>query len=157
MSVIITPHFPADKASLLWSWMKLDQDLNFDDFGPKTLCHFKSELARRVQHEMTWGVYVDRELAGYLGAVRQSPMSAFTHGIVISPVHRGKGVGYAAVQLMLADLHELGVTKVLAGFFADNLKIKSLFKRLGGVEEAYFTDVTRVGGELTDMRIWSLP
>ena len=156
MNVIITSPFPTEKASLLWGWMNADRNANLDDFGPKTLCMFKAELNRRVQYEKTYGVYLDDELVGYVGIVRQSLMTAFTHGILISPAHRSKGVGYAAMLLVLDELRKSGVRKVLAGFFADNYAIQRLFMRLGGHQEGLFTDVTMRGGETIDMKMWSI-
>lgn len=59
-------------------------------------------------------------------------------GWVVAPAHRGQGYAVEAVRAAVTIAFELGVHRVEAGCFADNLATRRVMEKVGLRQEGYF-------------------
>lgn len=137
----------------VWGWLQVDPTANFDDYGPQNQEQFANECQRRFQSEWIWGVAVDGQRAGAVGAVSMTPRLVSLHGIVFRESVRGTGAAHIGVSKVLDVLWNNGVEKVIASYFSDNMRVHSFLKKLGAVEEGYLKAHTIRNGEPIDMRL----
>lgn len=127
-----------------------------DDFAPSDVGTFALEVARRIENEITAGIYVGSDLVGFVGAIKLSAVAYQLRGLVIDPSYRGALIGTSALILFRTQLKGMGAEKIIGSCFGNNHAIKRLFYRIGGNEEGYIRRVTKVAGQWTDVRMFDL-
>ena len=155
--VQIRSPFPPEFAAKLWVWLNKPRKPNFDDYGPASPAEFGHDLAHRITRERTWGIWLDDEIAGYLGFVSHNPILGQFRGLVIAPRFRGQGVGSKALKQTVDQLHSEGFRKLMVQTFSDNQQIRQMFHKLGFHQEGYLSAATRREGKPLDIRIMCSP
>jgi len=154
MLQLISP-FPQDHYAEAWKWLREFPDANFDDYGPQNQDAFAAEMARRAKTERTWGVLLDGELCGVIGALALSPDRRLWtwHGICFAQRVHHSGVPQEAVQRIIAELFESGCAKLCAGFFSHNFRIERFLASLGFLNEGVLRRHTLQHGQPVAMRL----
>jgi|SRR5579864_8788951 len=145
--------FPAEAISLVWDWMNEFPLANFDDYGPNNLAEFVEEMADRSLRESSWIVLADGDPVGYVGYIPITQRLGTFHGICFTKRVHGSGVAHEAIASILRDLYRLGVEKVAASFFSDNLRVGRFLTSLGAVDEGLLREHTLRNGEKMNMRV----
>lgn len=133
---IETP-FPPESTVTLWGWLHQHPDASFDDQGPRTLEEFsRAMVARRAAGERSWGFRDDRgRLCGFVGYRELWRKAGMLHGVCFARGYLDKSEKRWLVRKVLEELFGLGVEKVGAEFFADNLHIRKFLEDLGFKKE----------------------
>ena len=156
-SVWIQSPFPAEHLSLAWEWINEFPERNLDDYGPRDLASFITDIeARHAAGESTWCVYKKGQPCGIISYKPWTPMHGTFHGICFTKSVWGRETTTTAVQLVLDQIFRSGVVKVSAFHFADNIKINRFLRDLGAVQEGYLEKQAMRGGELIDMVLLAL-
>jgi GNAT superfamily N-acetyltransferase len=71
------------------------------------------------------------ESCGTIQAIRTTRQRANIQNIGVTPLHRGRGVGAALVNVALGGLQQVGVTRVGLEVTAQNVTAVRLYQRLG--------------------------
>lgn len=79
---------------------------------------------------LEYGVYRAGELIGLVNNCGTDG-DAIEIGYVIAPRHQGCGYATEAVRAVLADLHDMGFQKVIAGYFAENTASRRVMEKCG--------------------------
>jgi RimJ/RimL family protein N-acetyltransferase len=150
---LVTP-FPARHTAAVWKILLQFPRANFDDYGPKSEEAFIQELINREQRgEVIWCVEQDGNAIGVIGYSPMSPRTGAFHGIAFDKSVHGSGVPRCAVLKILETLFSQGITKVSAGYFADNQRIRHFLKALGARDEGYLREQTMRDDKPVDMRL----
>lgn len=137
----------------MWAWMQEAPDLNLDDSGPQTAEAFADELTRRLHTEWVWGVTWQDQPVGAIGVALPTARVAWFHGIVFTQAVHGLGVSQTAVLDVLGGLWDLGVAKVSASYFADNVRVGRFLSRLGAQPEGLLKQQTTRHGQPVDLQL----
>ena len=151
-TVTVRRGFPMEMAGKLWTWLHSPAEPNFDDFNRVSLSEFARTLEHRLSREHTWAIIEDDAVVGFAAFQLQSPMCGQFHGIVLKPSARGRGVGRHAVEAIVDELREAGVSKFVAAIFADNEPVRRMLAGAGFEEQGYFPRMTQRDGKPLDVR-----
>lgn len=148
MHVDLVSPFPPNNIPLLWEWLHEFPLQNFDDGGPKTLREFSAALKQReAQGQIISEVRYEGEPVGVVGIARTSPSQVEFCGVCFTRKVHGKGVALAAIRKILAYASYDGVRSAVATYFADNVAVAKMFKKLGAVEVDSFLNPTKRKGQ----------
>lgn len=128
-----------------------------DDFSPQTPDEFIAlERARVAGGEViTFAIYRDNELGGYVRVVPMLPMACEAHCIFKKSFY-GTQTTLPALNDVARQLFDAGVERITMPVFAANAAIRALIKKLGAVEEGRLREYTRQNGLPVDMILFGL-
>jgi RimJ/RimL family protein N-acetyltransferase len=153
---VIAP-FPDVALPLLWMWIEEARSQVADDFSPQTPGEFIALERQRAEsgEVITFAIYRDHELGGYVRVVPTLPMSCEAH-CIFSKSFYGYQTTLPALNDVARQLFEAGIERLTLPVFAHNTAIRSLLKRGGAVEEGTLRSYTRQNNEPVDMVIFGL-
>lgn len=154
-TVTVTLNFPASGLPLLWDWINHPRYPNCDDTSPKTLKQFMAVMPGVLDVDITFGLMADDKLIGYIGFKRVDVDAGYFRGIVIAPEYRQKGLGTAAVKIVIGLLKSMGILVMQATFFLDNHPIAYVFQKLGWKCINVWSEpsITR-DGKISPLAVW---
>ena len=98
-----------------------------------------------------WVLEVDGEIAAWIGLTsfyggRPAYNATAEVSIYIAPAHQGQGYGKVLVQRMIDHCPSLGVTTLLAIYFAHNTASRRLFDRFGFQPMGHLPEIAVLDG-----------
>jgi RimJ/RimL family protein N-acetyltransferase len=154
MNMTISQPFPEALLPEAWGWLQQFPRANFDDFGPRSCEEFLVEMRRRRESgERSWAVRSEGRAVGLVGYAQLAPHSGTFHGVCFDRSVHGTGLTRAAIEAILEQVFAEGTRKVMAGYFSDNHRVHTFFKRLGAQSEGLLRAQTYRQGQPVDMRL----
>lgn len=147
---IVSP-FPDVAVPRLWIWAQAFRSRVADDYAPSTLEEFVRDWERRAAAgRRSWGV----ERAGELGGM--FCYDPITDGVglvhtVFKKSFWGNETTLAALRIVLAELFDSGIRRVVFQCFADNASTVGLARKVGAVKEGVLRQDTMRGGKPVDV------
>ena len=109
----------------------------------------EEELARRLQHNQFYLIYLDEQLIGELsyqvdpGHLYKKEISSAWIGITIGEREgQGKGIGFLAMQYLEEQIKQQGLKRIELGVFEFNTRAVKLYQKLGYQEIGRVKDFT---------------
>ena len=130
-------------------------DHNFDDAGPKTYDDFEDRRIGLSKTERVWGVMQNGERIGAVMFQAATSRLGVLH-VVFAKAASGSGASIVAGLIIANEIVEMGVEKVMAPMFLDNLLVYRFCQRLGFWEEAIFREHVLRNGMKTDIRVMAM-
>ena len=150
----VTP-FPYDELDKLWEWIEAARKAVADDFSPTTPIEFLVDESNLPENVATFGILREGELGGYVKAVQTSPIVVEAH-CVFKQEFYGSATTIPALSLIAGQLFDCGIERITMPVYAHNFAIKSLIKKLGGVEEGRLRNYTKQNSQPVDLLIFGL-
>lgn len=156
-SIVVECPFPDVALPLLWNWIEEARHQVADDFSPQTPDEFIALERQRAEsgEVLSFAIYRDHELGGYVRVVPTLPMSVEAHCIFKREFY-GYQTTLPALNDVARQLFEAGIERLTLPVFAHNTAIRSLLKRGGAVEEGCLRAYTRQNGQPVDVIIFGL-
>lgn len=148
---LVTP-FPVDRLTDVWQWAQEFPSANFDDYGANQESDFIEQIKDRMKREVIWGVTKESRLCGIVAFLPITNRMGTFHGICFAKGHCSFIEKRRAVQGVIDSLFSLGIEKICATYFSDNVKIDRFLADLGAIEEGVLRKHTVRGGVLVDMK-----
>lgn len=148
---------------LLYHWCQAYWDMVSDDFQPHDQETF-IELQRRqysVPGSISLGVYRDGELGGLLLSTPMSPIIAQAHCFFRKGANKrdsfwGASTTIPALEKGFQFHWKSGYHKLMCLVFSENVRMKGLLTRLGGVYEGTLRNQTIRHGAYADIECWGI-
>ena len=103
---------------------------DFDDISEaKNLFRKFIELSNSDEH-FVYGIYLNEELVGFVNDCEVEDTS-IEIGYVIVPKHQNKGYASEAIKACIDELFRMGYTRVIAGYFEENIPSKNVMLNCG--------------------------
>lgn len=126
-----------------------------DDCSPQTPDEFIAQERAMSEKVLTFGIYRDNHLGGYVRVCVQNPWMCEAH-CVFSRDFFGYQTTIPALNEVARQLFENGIERITMPIFAHNSAIKGLIKKLGAVEEGRLRECTRQNGRPVDLIVFGL-
>lgn len=161
-SIEIRTPFPADSFPLLHLWAQSFWNLVADDNTPTDVVEFTREIVEQVEKYncITWGVYRDGELGGYLvfqpmtWAVDEANHILIPYFGTIHCMFKRAFWGHdntrRALDLMFAELFGAGTQALMLTVFETNPFVRGLAKSMGAKEVGPLKGRHRIKGQVID-------
>ena len=151
----ITYPFPFERFAEVWEWMQPFFASVADDFSPVTAEQFLAIEESRKDQVVTFAIWRDGELGGCVWAYPVSPILVDCH-CVFKKSFFGHRTTLPALEQVKELLFNEGVEKIQMQVFAHNNAVRSLIRKLGGVEEGRLRAHTRQQGSPIDVIVYGL-
>jgi RimJ/RimL family protein N-acetyltransferase len=129
---LVTP-FPESEIPAMWFWIQPFLNQVTADGGPTTLEEFVDRQRERADRVVSWGVYREGELGGYIEFEPGSPTMGLGHGL-FKKAFWGQKTTVPAINKAMMQVFASGVEFVMFTPFAHNAAIRALLRRIGAVE-----------------------
>lgn len=158
--ITVASPFPPESFYDLYDWIQPVWDAVSDDNSPTDREEFIDMQVAMAETETvkTWGVWKDHhELGGFVSATVQPhrPWLAVCH-CTFKKSFWGTATTLPALHAVATELFEVDIHKIEMWVFETNRAIRSLVKRLGGVEEGVLSAQTLKHGNPTSMAVYGL-
>lgn len=140
--------FSEEDWPVVWSWMEDCWIELADDFSPKDIEAFVE--IKRNQNAINIGVFVEDDLAGVFIFIPISPILTQVHTI-FRPSFRDGQTAARAAEICKEAIWRMGYWKISCVCFEDNLKVRRLIEKVGGIYEGKLLSHTQREGQLVDM------
>jgi len=136
----------------VWLWFQQAGPALLTDQGPQTMDEFVDDWLVRGARCITWGVYRDGELGGWIVYEPVTPTTGNAHCVFRKGTGRGNSfwgwkTTIPAISAALDDLFGIGVLRVGLLIQEENRTIESLILHLGAVKEALWYSVRGDDGQ----------
>ena len=119
------------------------------------------DLTKRMEDHHIYLIYLDDELIGEMNYVvdppylfKKEPGTAWLGITIGETIGRGKGIGYAAIQYLEAQVKKQGLKRIELGVFEFNNQAQKLYQKLGYQEIGRIDNFTFWQGKMwTDIRM----
>jgi len=139
--VTVRPARPGDARAFVAFWREIVAEGVFvrSEEVRHSLPEYRSRFRRsRTSWDMHEVAFAERELIGYVGAVRERhPVTSHVAslGIAVAAPHRGRGVGAALMAAAFRWAAEVGVEKVVLSVYPHNAGAIALYRSFGFAQE----------------------
>lgn len=144
--------FPVRELPRVWLWMEPVLKYVANDDSPRTMEAYVDYQLERLENSITWGVYRDGILGGFISFEPINEQAGMAHTIFNRGTHRrdsffGRKTTVPALTMAALQLFTIGIEQIVMTPFEDNAAILALLQYIGARKRALWFDAATRGGQ----------
>jgi RimJ/RimL family protein N-acetyltransferase len=154
--ITVKSPFPVYELPRVWLWSVPVLNRVSDDNSPKTMEAFVEQQMQMADNAITWGVYRDGILGGFIRYDPIDEVSGFAHAIFDKGTGRdnsffGRKTTVPAITAVAQKLFSIGVQQIIMLPFESNNALIALLLHIGAKKRALLYNAATQGGEPVNM------